>query len=578
LCNRDKWIYEVKPTNYFYDNIQMFNVRMMDSETLSCNKFVLPFVVEDINRKGKSFTFDMETAAIVCLAETQRKKQGLLGGLSEEFSFVSKIHYPLWAVPWGDKCLIVDGLGFSSYDDEYLEPPNVKIFVEDLKRDSFVREEFRNALKKHAESFKDFVATVDFSLNAVVAKKSLLHDLLEYFKEGTPLNENGSVMVPIVLKRGDALETCEKFIQYWRKIQADIKGFQYALNILNEETKLNKQGTISEIEQLREKYANEISRLKSDIEKKVKKLTKKQEAEIAKMTKAAEKKMKAAAKEKEKYERKLQILERNMVLLQKKVEASKRKKGESKVARWSYELKMCQREIDNINREIRAVSLLIERTRKEGKDAVRELEKRHQKMVEQEEAKITDLMALQNSDITGKQRELEELLLESSHIKNLIKRLIEQKKMHASKFKEETAISWKLDEITLVCLPFYLVRYVREAEARYRVYSPTAATDYKGILKSVQKAIRSFDLESRINLLLRLRSKELSDMLSSALIGKMRENKAFEGKIFEICRSSNLLNSTDFKESLTKGVRELKEEGWVKLGEVHTIISKYGGI
>jgi len=552
---------------------------MTDLAIVSYQKFSLTFAVEDIGREDKPFTYDMEVAALVCLAEGQRKKPGLLGGPQEKVSSVSKMHYPLWAVPSGDRCLILDGLGFSSYRDQYPRPPDIKLFIEDLRRNSSSREGFLSTVKEHAGTFKSFVSTVDVSLNAAVGKRSLLSALLEQIKQGAPFTENTEpIIIPLELNREAALESCEKFVQLWRQVQADIKGFQYALNTLEEETKLHERGILCEIEHLREKYTDEISRIKPTVEQKVRNLMRKREAEIAKITKSAEKRLRAADKEKERYENKLHILEREMILLQEKADSSKRKRDESRAARWNYELKRCRREIDGIKGEIKATSRQIEHTRKESEDTVKEIEERYRRVVEQEEAKITDLMALQGSEIEARQRESEEITSGSSRIRNLIEELIEQKKLHASKLEQEATIPWKRDEITLVHAPFYLVRYEKEAEVRYRVHPPVVAMDYKGVLRTVEKAIRSFSLESRINLLLHPKSRELGELLSSAFIGKIREDKAFEQKIFGICCSANLFNSTDFKEALTKGIKELADEGWVNPKETSTIVREYGGI
>jgi len=546
---------------------------------VSYQKFSLPFAVEDISREDKPFTYDMEVAAVVCLAEGQRKKPGLLGGPPEKISFVSKMHYPLWAVPWGDKCLILDGLGFSSCGDQYSTPPNIKLFIEDLKGNCSSREGFLGTLRKHRETFKSFVSSVDVSLNAIVGNKSLLSALLEQIKQGTPISENAKPLIILLeLKRDAALESYEKFIQHWRQVQADIKGFQYALNILQEETKLHERGILCEIEQLRVKYEDEISRIKPIVEQKVKSLMRRREAEIAKIAKSAEKKLRAVEKEKEKYENKLHTLRREMILLHKKADASKRKRDESRAARWSYELKRCQREIDRIQGEIKATSRLIERTRKESEDTAKEIEERYQRAVEQEEAKVADLVALLDSEIEARRGGLEEIMSASSHIRNLIGQLMEQEKLHVSKLEQEATVPWKRDEITLVYMPFYLVKYERETEVRYRIHPPIVAMDYKGVLRTFEKAIRSFSLESRINLLLHPRSKELSELLNSAFMGKIREDKAFEEKIFEIRRSANLFNSDDFKEVLSKGIRELGDEGWVNPKEASTILREYGGI
>jgi len=549
----------------------------MDFGNVGYKRFILPYAIGDVNRKDKSFTFEMEVAAVVCLAEGQRRKGRLLGD-SSKISFVSKVHYALWAIPWGDRCLILDGLGTLFHKEQYFKPPDINLFTEDLKRNSNSREDFSNALKKHAKSFRDFAGTIDIPLNAVVAKKTLLNTLFEYLRQGTFLDENlEPPVMPFGFEREDALESREKLIQHWRQVQSDIKGFQYVLEVLNEGTNLNERGILYEIEQLNEKCTDEISELKPVVEANIRNLMKKREAEAAKMTKAAERKLKIATEKKEKYERRLQTLERNAFFLHKRVEVSKRKRDESRVARWSYELKRCQRDIDVIKTEIKTVFRLIEHTRKEGEDAVREVEERYRVAVEQEESKITDLTALRDSEIAAKNKEREELLSESSSIKGLVEQLLEAKNLHATRLREEITIPWKLDEVILIHLPFYLVRYEKGSESEYRIHPPVFATDHKGISRTIQRALRSFSLESRINLLLRPRSKELSELLSSTLLSKIGESKEFEEKISLVCRSNNIFSSIDFEKALTQGLEGLREEGWVSPDETQMIMKEYGG-
>jgi len=545
---------------------------------LPYKSLILPFVVGDSDRK-KPFTSDMELTTVAILAEAQRKKLGFLSDSSEKISFVSKVYYPLWAVPWEDRCLILDGLGFSSCNVKYAKLPDLKLFTENLKRNVVVREEFRNALEEHAETFKDFAATVDLSFNALVAHRNLLDTFLEYFKEGSFLDEEAEksqVLIPSELDEKGVLEACERVINCWRQIKADGRGLQQALNILEDAMRLHEHGILCEVEQIREKYEEEISNLKPVVEKKVKKLMLKRDGEAKKIVKAVEKKLTAATRKKEKYKRKLQSLERNEVAIRKKIEVFKRKRNEVKVALWSYELRKRQREIGNVKREIKAVSNLIERIRKKGEEKIRKLEESFQEMVDMEEAKIKETTALCDSEIEAKQKELEELRSEADSIAKQIEGLIGRKKWYASTFKEEMAIPWNQDKTVLVYVPFYLVRYEKEAEARYNLHPPMVASGYKGILKKIRK-IWSFSLESRIKLLVHPRSKELHKMFNSALIRKMRKDKVFEEKVNEICRSNNLLNSDSFRKALTNGINELKEEGWINLEESLTILERYGG-
>ena len=67
-------------------------------------------------------------------------------------------------------------------------------------------------------------------------------------------------------------------------------------------------------------------------------------------------------------------------------------------------------------------------------------------------------------------------------------------------------------------------------------------------------------------------------MLSSILIKKIGVDKSYEGKISETCISSNLLSLAGLKETLTKGIKGLTDEGWVTPKEANEILSQYGGM
>ena len=110
---------------------------------MASSRITLPYVVEDDERK-KPFTQDMETAAILCLAEAKRKKPRILGTSQEKLLFISKLHYPLWTIPWDNDSIIVDGLEMFSHTTTYTKPPDVKLFVEDLQRSKMLRELFRS--------------------------------------------------------------------------------------------------------------------------------------------------------------------------------------------------------------------------------------------------------------------------------------------------------------------------------------------------------------------------------------------------------------------------------------------------
>jgi len=543
---------------------------------MSSVRLVLPYVVEDMDRK-KPFTHDMEVATTLCLAEARRKKLGILGVSPEKISFISKLYCPLWAVPWENGCLITDGLGVFSYTVVYMKLPDVKLFVEDIERSTTVRELYRSALKSHAQTFKDFIASVPISMGSIVADKELLSTILEYVKQGTPLKEDVTeplVSTPLKLGEEAALEKAEKIIDHWRQIRSEIRSLEYAINILDEQTRFHESKILREMEQIQEMYGGEILRVKPVVEKIVERLMTERDAKILKVVKATERKLKALLKGRDGHERKLRRLERSRADFEKRRETRRRRGDKPGEAYWKREVRKCQSQISEIQREMNEVSQLIEHTRKEGEVAVKTLHENYQTMIDRERKRTVELEDSRDSVIELKKREIEELRSEASSIISLVGQLLEQKRLHASRLQEVT-IPWKPEEVTLIHVPFYIIRYEAEAKSRYQVYPPVVAMGYEGILKKVQRTLRSFSLESRIKLLLRPRSRVLKETLASVLIQKMKEDKAFEEIVYDMGCSNNLFNIPNFREMLSRGMEELKNEGWVNPEEKDAILNTY---
>jgi len=79
-------------------------------------EFIIPFTTPTAKRL-KDFTKNMEMAAILYLAESQRKKgeSRVLGKTDEKLVFVAKACYPIWLIPYRGANLIFDGLGLASH-------------------------------------------------------------------------------------------------------------------------------------------------------------------------------------------------------------------------------------------------------------------------------------------------------------------------------------------------------------------------------------------------------------------------------------------------------------------------------
>lgn len=536
----------------------------------------LPYVAQDTSRK-KPFTYDIEVAAILCVAEAKRKKLRILGTPPEKLSFISKLYYPLWAVPWNNECLVVDGLGIFSYTIAYRKTPDVSTFVEDLKRGAAIREFYRSALKSHAKTFEDFVEVVHVPVESIVASKDLLSAFWEYVKQQLSSEERAAepiVVVPPKLDEKAVLGKTEELLDHWKQIQSEIKGLQYAITVLHEETELHEQKILCEIEEIQETFEKGILSIKSVVEERVKQLMEKRDTEIKAMMRVAEKELEAALKERERYEQKLEKLDRNRSVYQKRKDMRKHRGNEVGVTYWDHKIKVCENKISHVMGKIKVLSRFIERTRKQNELGVKRLNETYQAMIIRERKTVSDAEVSRDSQIEVIQKEMRELRLETTSITNLIGQLIEKKRLQASELKNVT-MPWKLERPVQIFVPFYLFRYETEAKSRYYVYPPVIAMDYEGIVRKIQKTIWSFSLESRIKLLLRPRSKALERMFTSTFAEGMKRDKALAETMYKLGSSNNLLKVQDFGEKLTKGIEELKVEGWINQEEKDAILKVY---
>lgn len=536
---------------------------------------ILPYTVEDKARK-KSFTFDMEISAILCLAEAERKKPGILDTSSEKVSFISKLHYPIWVAPWKDSCLLLDGLEIFSYTFPYVKLPDVKLLTEEIKRSVPNKEQFRDTLKKHAQTFEKPQLT-PISLEAIFAEENLLSILSVYFEQVSALKERQSkrvALIPPKLNEKAALEKAEKAVDLWRKIQSDVKGLQYAINVLKQETSFEEEMILREIEHVQELYETKIAPLRPIVEKKIEKLFLKRDAKIAKLDRSIERKLTGRLREKRRHERELERLERNLIEYKKRRKLSKRRGNDISASKWEHRMKVYQNKLSETRGKLESVSELIEQIRKQGEREVQEVEASYKLIIESEKRKILDIEASRELEIESRKSQIQEMKAEASTIAEQIWRLIEMKRSEASRIKEAT-IPHRIEKITLLCLPFYLVRYETKEKTRYIMFPPVIAMDFKGIVRKLQKAIRRFSLQSRIKLLLRSKSTALEKMLRKVLLKKIRSDNTLEKAAYELGFSNNILHSSGFKETLTKGIEELRNEGWISREEKEALLKTY---
>lgn len=536
---------------------------------------ILPYVVKFVEN-DKAFTEDMEFAAIVAAAESRRKKQGLLDVSVEKLSFVSKFYYPLWAIPWQDECVIVDGLGSLSYTVTYKKPPNVESFIEDINKNTTVRELYRNTLKNHAKTFEDFIEETCITIKGIISDKDILSTITNYLEnslQGSVTKLTSSALMPTLNKKS-AGKAVEKFVQNCMQIESEIKGLQYAIKVLGEESKFHEEKILQETRQLQDTLEKELSRIQLEVGQQIERLILERDNKLERISKINESELKRKIREKQKIEKDLRKFELKRIEYKKRREIRKSRGDKVGVARWNWRLKECENKISGIKGRLQTVSRRVERIRRDREVSIKKLNATYQGLIDKENERVSEVKTTWEHEIRAKHDEQDELRKETSSIADLIKRLIEQKQKRASNLKAVT-VSWKPERTTLICVPFYLAQYESKRKSRYDVYSPVVAMNQRGFLIKIQKALRTYNLESRMNLLLRPLSKALDKMLSSNFLSEVEKDEALSTKLQTIGYANNLLSMPEFRVKLRRGLEELQKEGWIRSKEKDTIFDTY---
>jgi hypothetical protein len=548
---------------------------MLGETVMSYSELVLPYATEDTGRK-KSFSNDIEVGALLLLAEAERrKKTGIFRGTVETLAVLSKLHYPMWVVPWEDKCLLIDGMETVSYSLQYFKLPDIEAFVEHLKRSATAQESYRTALRSHKGTFSDFLSATQIVIAGLVTDKELLSDLSAFVKDGRPQTDKLTSLIQPKIDMKEATRIGEKISERHSMLQSEIKGLQFAIDTLDEETKTHIDKLQLELEQVRRKYQEKIAVIKADVAKRTGELEKERDEKVEKMTAINQKEVDVRLEEKKRWEQELMKLEQDKSEYEKRKELRKHKKDEVGEARWDARLREVKNQISTVKGKISALSNFISRSNKETEKTAKNTRDTCQKLIDAEERKIKDIESLRDSEIGEKEKGIQELRQDALTITDKIEQLIDQKKGHASTLKEAT-VQWRTETPTLVHVPFYLILYETDQEKRRRVRSPAIARDPSGIMMKIRKTLKGYGRQSKISTLLKTRSKALETMLTS-FEERVNSDKSLQRSLRQISESNNLLASPDFKEKVRRGVGELEAEGWVKPEEKAAVLEVYAG-
>lgn len=543
---------------------------------MSPASLTLPFAVP-AKDNGEGFTLDMEVAAILLLAEAERRKTDF----SEigKTLFVSKLHYPLWLIPWEEASLIIDGLGAISSSIICQKLPEASSFIEDLERSVSNRAQFWFFIEKHKKTYADFAGKIEFSVESLISDRELLSDISEYLKEANSMNleeyPSASLIEPKLDERA-AIERAQQLLSIQRHVISEISCLEYAEGLLRWAADTHERMIQKEIDLICKSYNEEISKIRPAVDMKVNRLLKEMEAKIAKMIKNFKKEVEAKEKEKERHEHKLQDLKIQKADFSRRRDFYKRREDKIGLARWEHKIQVCENRIRELKKKINNLTEYIKEASRQNQVAIEKFRGISQEQIEKEKSKITSLEIQREEKVKSKKGEIESLECEANQIISQIQELIKREREWMREL-EQLTIPWQVEHAALIRLPLYLIGYQSEREIDLQILPPIKVASPKGVTKTLRKTLLGLTRASKLTLFIQPRSEALSKMLNSVLKEKAKLDINFRESLYQTASSSNILKSQNLRETLIEGLEKLKAGDWVGQGEIDAIMKSYLG-
>jgi len=532
------------------------------SKTLS---FPFLFDVPDVTRED---ALREEIAAVSCLAFCERRRIGIIGGRTEKVKAILKIYYPLIYTPWKKRCFIIDGLGFLGFAFSDLTIPDILQFTESLKKSSVLLKDFMETLDYGTRLFSDITksAPKDYRIDYLIGERNLLEILSSLSNKSALINlmeEEKPKMIQPRLQATHVKNVVESISQILIRLSAEVNMLRYAQKVLESEVSSHLEMLSRESSLVLREYRRKEKEVDIEINEKIRCFNEEKLKEINEVRREYNRKIRVLLKEREKAEK---ALLKNKILLEKQLKM--RSYGKNKYSKKKVDLHLSR--IEELTRRIKEIEKAIEEIEAEESNKIRDIEKKYEMLIINEKEKIEVLKESRDADISRINEDIKKIREAYLDIKENIMRIISGKEM-LIKSIENCLFPIKVDEITIIGIPFYVVIYEGQEESRLNLYPPIGLRCSAEMVKDILK----HNLKQRMTRLLEPFKKYWSGILN-VLVENLDKDAYLSGEVKRILNEgNNILLSRNFMDILKNGLEKLKEDLWLNSQEENEIIDFY---
>ncbi len=494
------------------------------------------------------------------------------GHASEKLSFIVKVYWPFWLIPFEhEKSLILDGLSLFSRTFYHPEIPNVDEFIKDISMDEGNIEKVEASMDRYRFRYKHFADVRSVTIPGIIPHDELIRDLITYMHLSWSETSEEPAMLAPRLTHAQAKKRAEEFISLKKACERDIEKLNLAdkalLNSVSEyieEVDVKKQQT-------EEQYTGKIAEFQMVINNRVTELMRSCQAEADIVITNANMKLetlKHQLKEQETKESEFQSrIESNqskiLELKRRLLRAGEHETGylrkaiadmEAAVSRDQEELALVQKQKLLLKNEVEAT----ESDRERRLAAIRT---RYDVQIKSERDKVMDLF-----------REKDKLLVALEDRKNLIQQrredisgqilqLRERLKDYRFVELEKGCVNLppRLTDIEGILVPIYIARFETGNSGKYVILPPSIVNRAQRLEKLKGLIIKSTFLEAR--------TKSLNEILSETFRQVLQNDTELNNEIHRKAETANLLKNPHAKDLFNEGLLLMKEEGMISEGK-----------
>ena len=539
----------------------------MKNLTKHVKKLILPFAVPAKDRYVP-FTKDMEMAAIVYLAEKDRKKgEGrVLKKTEEKIAFIAETCYPIWLVPWKGKALIFDGLEFTNPSISYDVIPDATAFDNDLQASSKSLQAYVAALAQNASYFQNFSGKEEKTIEGLITNPEFVQDLIDYLQDAEAI-EKFTTTKAILSPRLDASEVAMsigKLSDLRDKIANEIKDLSKSMKTLSKGTKEQVKALQVEMKATMKEFDKKLEQAKPKVMAKIAKIKEKRDEEVTSISKKHDRSLRTLHQNRISIERTLERLTTEIERYEADIKEFRERKDESGEVQITEKLDEAKKKIPALNKEIKDIDKEIENVEDTKKVEVSKARTKPDDQIEEAMRSIRDIEAAKEARIRLEQQELADLEEKTSAIIKQIDVMIKAKEAALNELDSMGAQERRRKQ-AIVYLPVYFVCYEREAEKRYIVYPPS----HVGSM-CIKTKLRGVFGSGKMKSFLQPRSEAIATLLDQ-LVYLTKENPVFEKEITNAGNKADILQETESQTGIQKGITELKNEGWISENEAQEL-------